>query len=854
MVEFEGAKVPRLRLPTGEGGLQHAIHTRKLPFDAMADSATLTPKIGSPTGEYGKPDFAKGRVPGYAGHLPGIISSNPSGKTFGYLTRMDRDELGMGSPIGFAHAASPGPWASTYRRHYTEDGPRPEAFQPPHTARDPSLTTTEDRILRLKLKVRKRDGEQELRQLRLTSPTRVGMRTKPSWVVESGWITSRTNRLSKPKVEVAQRPCSPEGRRPGKRPGDDWETCAEYLRTLGFGDRFDADLDKVYAKWDPNQGYSAGELYETPKGWLGFGLRVAEKDVKKDIYRHWHTVYYPCPAEFLPTVLATGECVMPGDKLIDGTMTKTCFVTMKYGVEKRDPQTPRKLGAATRICTSPSIRYAHLKLKALTRNGGFIVHGNKRLSFVLQCKQMGGAITVGGYHRAEEQIGFTESQPKGTRISPFFRNEDLENYTLRKSSVVPYRVLVKVENAVFMPAWTSTGDPLMVPEQSPKDLKWTRTLAPAYAAQAVLGLTGPFTEFNDETVLKTTREGGRECPKVSVPFLTYPEKEPIKDRKTHPALRASTQPMEPEALVKPSSGWVEGYLPASFKNPGRNKGRSVQGIMAEMKQKFSANLKSLDNLFKSLAQHGDGSMHKSDLAVILVRMNILQDFDDPILEELWQTLDSDGGGSVDPGEFSAKFGLFGTSEGVMDVLKTKIGARFSQIGKAFRLIDEDKSGSVSRAEFLKLMRDWNLLDGFPKGSDEEIWELLDRDGSGELTYDEFVEKFTGGKDINIEYGPLSGTRVLVRANHQKEGSTGHTVAAMCDEGTACYAQQDWDKAEACYRKALALNPNHVVTLCCLAWLLLNHKNDVLAARGLMQRASDIDPHHPYLVWQRHNHL
>ena len=123
-----------------------------------------------------------------------------------------------------------------------------------------------------------------------------------------------------------------------------------------------------------------------------------------------------------------------------------------------------------------------------------------------------------------------------------------------------------------------------------------------------------------------------------------------------------------------------------------------------------------------------------------------------------------------------------------------------------------------------------------------------------MTYDEFVEKFSGGKDINIEYGPLSGTRVLVRTHHQKEGTLGHTVAAVCDEGTACYAQQDWDKAESCYRKALSLDPNHVVSMCCLAWLLLNHKNDVLAARGLMQRASDIDPYHPYLVWQRHNHF
>ena len=35
---------------------------------------------------------------------------------------------------------------------------------------------------------------------------------------------------------------------------------------------------------------------------------------------------------------------------------------------------------------------------------------------------------------------------------------------------------------------------------------------------------------------------------------------------------------------------------------------------------------------------------------------------------------------------------------------------------------------------------------------------------------------------------------------------------------------DFEKAEACYRKALALDPNHIAALCSLAWMLRNHKN------------------------------
>ena len=843
MVQFEPATVPKLRLSTdvfGHPTPYQPIQTQKMPLDTMANSG-VSPKIGSPTGENNKADFAQGRIPGYSGHLPGVISNNPSGKSFGYITRMDHDELDMGSPLGFAHAASPGPWTSMYRRHYTqgtEDGPRPEAFRPPLTARDPSMTKNEDRILQAKFKPR--------------SSRRVEMRTKPAWMIESGWITSRTNRLARPEEDTTDHPCSPEGRRPNRQAAD-WQVCASYLQSLGFAQSFNADLDKIFSGCDPNRGFAAGEPYETPKGWLGFGLQVAEKDVQKNIFQHWHTVYYPCPAEYLPTILTTRECVIPGDKLIDGTVTKTCFLTMRDGVEKRDPHTPRKLGATTRVCTTPSILYAHLKLNAMTRNGGFTFHQGRRLTFVLQCKQMGGALMVGGYQRAAEQIGWTESKPKGSRISPIFQNEDLENYSMRKSSVVPYRVLVKVEDAVFTPAWTSTGDPLMVPAQTQKDKKWSRTMAPAYASQTLLGLKGPFAEYSDATMHKTKREGGYECPKPSAPYLTFPEKGPIRDRTVDPWLRAKTQPMEPEALVKPSRGWVEGFLPPSFKNPGRNKGRCVRGIMAEMKEKFSANSNSLSKLFKNLAHTGDGEMRISDLGVILVRLNIIENFEEPILQELWETLDSDGSGSVSPDEFAGKFGLLGGAEAVMDVLKTKIGARFFKIGQAFCSVDQDKSGSIDKREFLKLLKDFNLMDGFPKGSDEEIWDMLDRDGSGALSYDEFVEKFSGGHDIQISYGPESGTRVIARKHFHKQGSKSEKVAAICDEGTACYAQQDWNKAEACYRKALAIDPEHVVTICCLSFLLLSHKKDVMGARGLMQRAIEINPHHPYVVWQKELH-
>jgi hypothetical protein len=67
------------------------------------------------------------------------------------------------------------------------------------------------------------------------------------------------------------------------------------------------------------------------------------------------------------------------------------------------------------------------------------------------------------------------------------------------------------------------------------------------------------------------------------------------------------------------------------------------------------------------------------------------------------------------------------------------------------------------------------------------------------------------------------------------------VNALCEEGNACYAQSDYETAERKYRQALRAEPNHVRSLCCLAWLLKNEKNDMSSARGLIARACEIDP-------------
>ncbi len=84
-------------------------------------------------------------------------------------------------------------------------------------------------------------------------------------------------------------------------------------------------------------------------------------------------------------------------------------------------------------------------------------------------------------------------------------------------------------------------------------------------------------------------EGGVTCPKPMPPFgwflllslstaciilspdsyfaaASFPEHHDVRDPRSDPLLRPSTDPVEPEASLLPSKGWVDGVLPDSIRN------------------------------------------------------------------------------------------------------------------------------------------------------------------------------------------------------------------------------------------------------------------------------------------------
>ncbi|MCM2275788.1 MAG: tetratricopeptide repeat protein [Candidatus Didemnitutus sp.] len=76
----------------------------------------------------------------------------------------------------------------------------------------------------------------------------------------------------------------------------------------------------------------------------------------------------------------------------------------------------------------------------------------------------------------------------------------------------------------------------------------------------------------------------------------------------------------------------------------------------------------------------------------------------------------------------------------------------------------------------------------------------------------------------------------------ERAATGATVAhARTGQGNIHLARKDWAAAEASYRSALAVDPDHLSALNNLAWLLATQDRSLEEAERLIRRALALNP-------------
>lgn len=84
----------------------------------------------------------------------------------------------------------------------------------------------------------------------------------------------------------------------------------------------------------------------------------------------------------------------------------------------------------------------------------------------------------------------------------------------------------------------------------------------------------------------------------------------------------------------------------------------------------------------------------------------------------------------------------------VSTVENQITSRFSKMRDAFKALDVDQSGSISREELQRGLKHWNLAE--QSGNEDLIDNLMaacDKDGSGEIDYKEFVDVLSRDKTV-----------------------------------------------------------------------------------------------------------
>jgi calcium-dependent protein kinase len=134
-------------------------------------------------------------------------------------------------------------------------------------------------------------------------------------------------------------------------------------------------------------------------------------------------------------------------------------------------------------------------------------------------------------------------------------------------------------------------------------------------------------------------------------------------------------------------------------------------------------IQQLKKVFESLDAGGDGRLTVAEV-MEGVRNAGLKEVPEE-LEIMLKSVDSDGSGQIDYTEFLAA------------CLERRQYIQEDRMWSAFRVFDTDVNGKISKKE-LGIILAGGKLDDVCKTNVESIMEVTDKDGDGEISFEEFV--------------------------------------------------------------------------------------------------------------------
>lgn len=191
--------------------------------------------------------------------------------------------------------------------------------------------------------------------------------------------------------------------------------------------------------------------------------------------------------------------------------------------------------------------------------------------------------------------------------------------------------------------------------------------------------------------------------------------------------------------------------------------------------KDQALMEFIKNIFEECDEDDGGTIDETEFENCFMREEVqkqLHDFSIPVsnLKTMFKTLDKDGEGKLSFEELSDGFLKLAA---IMRSNDRAIG----YLNKIFAEADEDQSGTLNKEEFSSIFQESSVQRKLEqlgiRGPDmEDLFGMIDEDGSGQVTLDEVIAAFIQLRDPNTagERGAALLSKIFAEADSDKSGA------------------------------------------------------------------------------------
>lgn len=137
--------------------------------------------------------------------------------------------------------------------------------------------------------------------------------------------------------------------------------------------------------------------------------------------------------------------------------------------------------------------------------------------------------------------------------------------------------------------------------------------------------------------------------------------------------------------------------------------------------------KMVDELFKMFDKNGNGLIEASELEHLLYSMGRKADRKE--IEEFLRECDKDMDDKITRREFDE----------MLEKFYCYPQEKVEEVVDAFKIFDLNKNKKISLSELKTILLKYS--NDFTEEECEELFKIIDTDGSGEISYEEFVEKW-----------------------------------------------------------------------------------------------------------------